>query len=303
MKKQSSKTNFGPLLVSSAAILWSLDGILRRSLYVLPPLVIVTLEHVAGLFVLLFGFKTWVPEIKKIEKKTWTTMAIVALLSSLLGTFFYTAALGQVQYIQFSVVVLLQQTQPLFAILAARLILKEPIRKNFFLYFVLALVSAYLITFKDLTVNITAQTATLTAGLLALGSAFAWGSSTALSKSVLNEVSPITATFMRFLLTSFFGLVGLVIFNQLSVIPTVSLAQWQTIGVITLSTGMVALAIYYYGLKRVPARVSTLYELAWPASALLIDIFYYNSSFSLTQVLGLALLAATLYKLKNHVTQ
>lgn len=299
MQKQKQLSKFGPLLVALAAILWSIDGILRRSLYTLSPLVLVTIEHIFGLVVLLFFASHWLPELKKMTRKTWSVMAVVALLSSLLGTFFYTAALGQIQYIQYSVVVLLQQTQPLFAITAAALFLKEPIRKSFLFWVVLALVGAFLITFKDLSVNLTSQTATMTAGLLALGAAFCWGSTTALSKYVLNQTTPLTAAFMRFLLTSIFGVIGLLVTGAVSSVGSVTSEQLGMIAIITLSTGMVALAIYYYGLKRVPARVSTLYELTWPASALLTDIFVFNATFSLTQVLGLAILATTLYKVRE----
>lgn len=299
MKNKSSHIiNFGPLFVALAAMLWSLDGILRRNLYVLPPLLIVTLEHLLGLLLLTFFFKQWLPEIKTLTRKTWGVMGLIALFSGLLGTFFYTAALGQVNYIQYSVVVLLQQTQPLFAVTAAALILKEPLKKSFILWFVLAMVGAYFVTFKDLTVQAPLQSATLVAGLLALGAAFCWGTTTALSKYVLNKVSPVTASFMRFLLTTLFGLVGLLITGSYNAISTVTPLQFQMIGIITVTTGMVALAIYYYGLKKVPARVATLYELAWPATALLTDIFLFNARFSLTQVLGLALLATALYKVR-----
>jgi drug/metabolite transporter (DMT)-like permease len=52
------------------------------------------------------------------------------LFSGALGTIFYTAALGKVQYVQFSVVVLLQQLQPIWAILMASFLLKEKIEKK-----------------------------------------------------------------------------------------------------------------------------------------------------------------------------
>ena len=42
---------------------------------------------------------------------------------------------------------------------------------------------------------------------------------------------------------------------------------------ITFSTGMVATAIYYYGLKRTPAKISSICELAFPAGAIVIDYF------------------------------
>jgi drug/metabolite transporter (DMT)-like permease len=50
-----------------------------------------------------------------------------------MGTFFYTKALSYIQYIDLSVVVLLQKLQPLFAISLAAIILKEKITQKFLL--------------------------------------------------------------------------------------------------------------------------------------------------------------------------
>lgn len=299
MIKDNKVTNYGPLLIAVASILWSLDGLLRRSLYVLPPLLIVTLEHVFGLIVLALFAKVWLPEIQKIDRRTWSIAGVIGLFSGLLGTLFYTAALGQVQYIQYSVVVLLQQTEPLFVMITSALFLKEKFKKNFMWWFILAMIGAYLISFKDLVVNFSAQTGTFYAALLALGAAFCWGSTTVLSKLVLNKTTPLTATVMRFLLTSIFGLVTLVITGGIAAVSSITSTQLLILVAITLSTGMVALAIYYYGLNKIPAKVATLFELIWPASALLIDIVVFNSSFSLTQVLGLAILATALYQVRK----
>ena len=48
---------FGPLFVIVAALLWSFDGVLRISLYSLPPAVVVFYEHLLGAgIMLLFAF-------------------------------------------------------------------------------------------------------------------------------------------------------------------------------------------------------------------------------------------------------
>ena len=47
------------------------------------------------------------------------------------GTFFYTKALGYINYINLSVVVLLQKLQPVFAIALSSIILKEKLSKRF----------------------------------------------------------------------------------------------------------------------------------------------------------------------------
>ncbi len=291
--------NFGPLFVVIAALLWSFDGVLRRGLYTLPPTVVVFYEHLLGLGVLLFLIPKWLPDFKNMTRKEWMAITVVALFSGALGTIFYTAALGKVNYIQYSVVVLLQQLQPIWAISAAAILLKEKITKNFIIWAVLALVAAYFVTFKDLTVNLQTGAGTAIAGGMALLAGMLWGSSTAISKYVLNKVSFLTATALRFLLAPIFAFGFIAAFNQTPALFTLNQAQWISLLLITFSTGMVALAIYYYGLKKTPARVTTICELVWPASAIFIDYFYFQKGLSTTQILGVAVLLFAIYKVTS----
>jgi len=287
---------FGPLFIIIAALLWSYDGVLRRGLYSLPPSVIVFYEHLVGLLILLLLTPKWLPDLKKMTKKEWIAISLVSLFSGALGTIFYTAALGKINYIQYSVVVLLQQLQPIWAISAAAILLKEKIKKSFLIWAVIALIAAYFVTFKDLTVNLTTGAGTAIAGLLALGAGFLWGSSTAISKYVLNKVSFLTATALRFALAPFFAFGFIVSMGQTASLTVVTSVQWVSLLLIAFSTGMVALAIYYYGLKKTPARIATICELVWPASAILIDYFYFKNSLSLTQILGVIVLLFAIYQ-------
>jgi len=292
--------NFGPLFVIIAALLWSFDGVLRRGLYSLPPAVVVFYEHLLGAVILLFLITKWAPDLKKMTRKEWLAIALVSLFSGALGTIFYTAALGKINYIQFSVVVLLQQLQPIWAIGAAAILLKEKITKNFLVWALVALVSAYFITFKDLSVNLTTGSGTAFAGFLALSAGFLWGSSTAISKYVLNKVSFLSATALRFLLAPAFAFLFIASSNQVPALFTLNQSQWISLLLITFSTGMVALAIYYYGLKKTPARVTTICELVWPASAIFIDYFYFQKGLSPTQILGVLVLLLAIYKVTKY---
>lgn len=292
---------FGPLFVIIAALLWSFDGVLRVSLYALPPSVVVFYEHFLGLIVLLFFAKTWVPELKKLTRKEWIGISIVSLFSGALGTVLYTAALGNVNYIQYSVVVLLQQQlQPIWAIGAAAILLREKVTKRFILWALLALIAAYMITFKDLRVNLTTGSATALAGFMALAAGFMWGSSTAVSKYVLYKVSFVTGTALRFLLAPLFALLFVVSLGQTESLFVLTQQQWITLVFITFSTGLVALLFYYYGLKKTPARVTTLCELVWPASAIFIDYVYFHNSFSSTQIIGIILLGIAIYNVTKY---
>ena len=289
----------GPIFIIIAALLWSFDGVLRRSLYTLPPAVIVFYEHLLGAGIMLFFFKKWIKDLPKMTKREWIAITAVALFSGALGTIFYTAALGKINYIQFSVVVLLQQTQPIWAILAAALIVKEKITPKFVTYALIALIAAYLISFKTLTPNLSTGDGTTIAALLALGAGILWGASTALSKYVLNKVSFITATALRFFLAPIFALMIIIGGGQTSVLFTLSQDQWITLLIITFSTGLLALAIYYYGLKKTQAKIATICELVFPASAIFIDYFYFHNPLSPTQIIGVIILLFVIYKISK----
>lgn len=291
---------FGPIFIMLAALLWSFDGLLRVTLYSLPPAIVVFYEHVLGALFLLLLIPKWFPDLKKMTKKEWMAMGIVSLFSGALGTILYTGALGKVQYIQFSVVVLLQQLQPIWAISMAALLLKEKIRRDFLVWAGLALVAAYLITFKDLTVNLATGAGTAIAGLMGLTAGIMWGSSTAISKYVLNKVHFLTGTALRFFMAPIFAFMFVIAGNNTGALFTLSQSQWTTLLLITLSTGLVALAVYYYGLKRTPARITTICELVWPASAVFIDYVYFHKGLSVTQILGVGLLGFAIYQVTKH---
>ncbi len=284
---------FGPIFIIFAAILWSFDTLLRSSLYTLAPIIVVFWEHLLG--VIFISPVVWFKrkELSKLGRKEWLAVFFIAIFPSTLATLFYTTALVQVKFSFFSVVVLLQQLQPIWAILTAAIILKEKLKPNFIIWAILALIGAYLVAFKDLAVNPT-TTQALVPALLGLLAGVFWGSATTVGKYVLYQVSFVITTFLRFSGAAFFCLIIIGLQGAGSQVFSLNTLQWQAILSIVLLTGTTAFLIYYYGLKRTPARVATLCELAWPASALLIDIFYLHKSFSVTQVLGMLILLASI---------
>ena len=290
-------TSFGPIFIIIAAILWSLDGLLRRSLFSLPPATVVFYEHVLGLIVLLpFFTSNTIQELKCLTKKEWIIVGILGLFSGALGTIFYTAALAKVNFIQFSVVVLLQQLQPIWAIGMAAILLKEKITKHYLFWAILAIIASYFVTFKDLRIQVTFGNNTLIAAGFALLAGMMWGSTTSFSKIILKKTSHITATFLRFTSAPIFAFLIILILGQSGSLLKVTGFQWITLGVITLSTGLVAQLIYYFGLKKTSAKVSAICELMFPASAVAIDFFYFHTMFSFTQILGTIVVLFSIYK-------
>lgn len=285
----------GSLAVVLAALLWSVDGLLRTHLYSLPPATVVFWEHALGFAILVPFLLTSLRKFRELTRRQWVAITAVALMSGALGTIFYTAALGQVQYMPFSVVVLLQQLNPIFAIVTAAVLLHEKLNKRFIVLASVALVGAYLTAFPSLGVNFSTGKGTIIAALLAVGAAACWGVGTAFSKYALQGTSSLHVTAARFGLAPVFAFVILLFSGNVGTLSTITGTQWGYLLAITFSTGLVALIIYYYGLQRVPASRAAILELAWPLSSVLIGWLWLHQGLTLTQAIGALMLTATTY--------
>lgn len=286
---------FGPYLIALAAVLWGLDGIIRRSLYSLPPIVIVFYEHLFGAIIIA---PFLIPKLKTINfsKKEWGAIFWVSLLSGVFGALWFTTALLKTQFIPFSVVFLIQKLQPIFAVAVAALLLKEKITKKYFLWAGLALLAAFFMTFENGIVNLQTGAGTAVAALFALGAAFAWGSSTAFSRFALFKGSDTLVTGLRFWITTVLALLFVVAMGAGSELGAPTSGQFLKFLMIALSTGMVALWIYYKGLKNTQVKVATILELAFPLVAVLVDIFVYKTFLAPTQYLAAFVLLFAMYR-------
>ena len=288
-----------PFAVIFAAILWSLDGLLRQELYTIPSFLVITLEHAVGALLFLpLLIKAW-PDIKSLGQRQWVSVLWISIVGGILGTFFYTKALSYINYIDLTVVVLLQKLQPIFAIALATIILKEKLSQRFIGLAISALVGGYFVTFGTSSMK-DWNDKTIIAALLALLAAFAWGSSTVLGKHVLKHLPFSTVTALRLSLTAIMATI--ILFATQVQIPEVSLSatQWRNLIIIVFSTGAVALFIYYYGLNHLPASHATLYELAWPLSAMILDWFVRGQTLSPAQILGAILLLGSMILLSRE---
>ena len=285
----------GPGLIVIAALLWAVDGIIRRSLFSLPPIAIVFYEHLFGaLLIAPFFFRKAKGE--RLRKSEWGAIVWVSLLSGVLGTLWFTTALAKVNFISFSVVFLLQKLQPIFAIGTGKLFLKEKLSSRYLLWAGVALIAAYFVTFKNGIVNFETGAGTIGAALFAFGAAFAWGSSTAFSRYSLLKHSGTYITGLRFFITTLLSLPLLFILSGTPSFPALDASQLGRLVVIALSTGMVALWIYYQGLKRTQTKVATILELVFPLVAVIIDIFLYKTLLAPSQYIAAAVLLFAAYR-------
>ena len=288
----------GSIFIVAAAFLWGLDGILRRSLFTLPASVIVFYEHLIGA-ILILPFTLRALRTEKLTKKTLGALIWIALLSGLIGTLLFTAALTKVNFISFSVVFLLQKLQPIFAATAAAILLKEKITKSYVKWATLAFIAAFFVTFKNGYIDFASGSGTIIAALMAVGAAFAWGSSTAVSRFGLLKLSHTLMTGLRFLFTTPLAFIAVLLLKNQSSLVGLQLSQISRLLVIALSTGMVALWIYYRGLKYTQAKVSTILELVFPLTAVAIDLILFKNVLAPTQYLAAVVLLFAIYKVSR----
>ena len=279
--------------VICAALLWSVDGLLRQDLYSLSSLVIVALEHLIGALIFLpFLFRS-ASKIKLLDRRGWISIFWVSICGGLLGTYFYTKALGYVNYIDLSVVVLIQKLQPLFAISLASIILKEKLSKRFIFLASIAILGGYLTTFGNKSF-LHLDSKSIIASLLALLASFCWGSSTVLGKDALKQIPFELVTCIRLIVTGTVALFIITSSGNFSDIYSLSIENYKTIIIIVFTSGSIALSIYYYGLQNLAASHTAIYELVWPLSAVLIDWLMKGKTLSLTQMIGAIILLSSM---------
>ena len=139
---------FAPLFVILGASLWGIDGVLLRpSLYSLPVILVVFIESALVTIILTPFFINKFKDLKSLKIKDWIAFGGVAFFGGALGTMAITKALFYVNFVNLSIVILIQKLQPVFAILLAALFLRERPPRQFFAWAGLAIVGAYFMTF------------------------------------------------------------------------------------------------------------------------------------------------------------
>ncbi len=279
----------GVLLVALGAALWGTDAVLRVPLLeVMSPSAIVLSEH---LILLLYSVPAVVlgwSFFRNLGTQQWIALLVIAWGGSALATLLFTTAFASGNP---TTVILLQKTQPLFAIALAHVLLQERLRWAYWPCFVVAVLGAYLISFDGLVEPFEAlgSDQALPAALT-LGAAVLWGSSTALGRFVLKDVPFHTLTGARLLLAVpvLWGIV--LVQGSLGEMGTGFNAEPAQVVLLALVPGLLGLLLYYRGLSSTKASYATLAEISFPASAVALNWIFLGVAVSANQVVGIVLL-------------
>jgi len=181
----------------------------------------------------------------------------------------------------------IQKIQPLIAVAGAAVVLGERPRPRFAWFLLPALAGFWLVN-QAHPLEPTAKG--LVPIIEALSAAVLWGLGTVLGRYLSRELSFEHVLSLRF----FFGLIASAI--ALPVMGAKAYAGAHDslwIAYLAVVTGLVALALYYYGLNRTPALLASLAELTYPAIAVIAGIYAYNSHLRWTQWIGVAVIITT----------
>jgi drug/metabolite transporter, DME family len=287
----------GVVLVAVAAAMWGSDPIIRKTMsFGTSATTIVFGEHV---ILVALTLPLLLPALRAVFRAGWRFVAAAVVIgagASAVATILFTDAL--IGHSDFITPVVIQKVQPLVAVGGAALLLGERPRRRFAWFFLPALAGFWL-------VNQAHPLAPSAQGIVviaeATGAAVLWAMGTVLGRFLARELEFQHVVTLRF----FFGLVASAI-----ALPVMGASAYSNghdsvlILYLALVTGLFALTLYYYGLQKTPAVLSSLAELTYPAVAVIAGIYAYSQHLAWSQWLGVAVIvgAVTLLPVQRRRT-
>ena len=285
-------TAFSTLLIALAAMLWGGDLLLRPQALSggWSPARVVLGEHL--FLTLAFVVVLWRGRraLAALPRAQWAALLFVSWGGSALATWLYTRAFTLGSPLT---AILLQKTQPVFALVLAGRLLGERRRPGFWAWCLLALTGAWLlagITRLPSPADVHTQQA-----LCALGAAALWGGATVAGRFLTPSLSPALLAGARFALAVPI-LALFVLLTPSAHIPPNNLRTGESLRplvfllLIVLLPDLLGMGLYYIGLRGTSASAATLAELCYPLTSLLIGLCLQHTFLSSAQWAGLLLL-------------
>jgi drug/metabolite transporter (DMT)-like permease len=280
------------LWVAFGASLWGTDTVLRRPLTgSLTSAQIVLIEHLILSLILIVPVWWTRSQWLALNRKQWAALLGIGWGGSALGTICFTEA---IKIGNPTTAALLQKTQPIFAALLAWLLLGEPLGRRFWICLSLALCGAYVLNF-----GLAAPGAGIDgkAALLAMAAAALWGASTVLGRFALESLSFFALTALRILVATPF----LMALNGAPALDVpLHYRQVAQLALLALVPGLLALLIYYRGLRHARASRAAVAELSFAGTATVLNWIFLGARTSAIQLAGFAVLWVAILNLNRR---
>jgi drug/metabolite transporter (DMT)-like permease len=286
----------GTFLVILACLLWGMDTLIRYPLVErgINPITIVFFEHCILTLIFSLGL---IPNLKRIGELKLSdvfSFLIIGGVGSAIATVAFTESF---QYLNPSLVILLQKFQPVVAIILAAIILKEEIQKQFLIWAALCLFGGLLISSPDierfytLMVSnfgaVTSDVALKGYGLVGV-SIVGWGATTVFGKRLSLAGFETKSIMAGRFLTGLLVLIPYVQWNRNLVLPNGE--DYLRILIMVIISGAMAMWLYYQGLKRLSAKSTAIAEMFFPFFAIIVNWIFLGKQLSELQLVGGAIL-------------
>jgi DME family drug/metabolite transporter len=273
----------GALLVAAAAALWGTDALLRRPLaHSTQAATIVFAEHLVLVLLTLPLIPAALLAVVRAGRRYVAAAVAIGVGASATATILFTQAFVQGDPVT---PVVLQKVQPLVAVVGAWFILGERPRAHFGWFLLAGLAGTWLIAFPS---PLEIEVAAALPALYAIGAAVLWALGTVLGRLLATHLRFQHVTALRFA----FGLPASAFAVLVVGAPfTTSASDAGWIAALAIVTGLVALSLYYYGLRSTPAVIAALAELTFPVTAAAVGYLAFGATLDGTQWIGVALTA------------
>jgi drug/metabolite transporter (DMT)-like permease len=298
----------GILLVILACTFWAFDTLIRYPLIGsgVGAISIVFYEHLILTVIFLVVFFKSFSKIFSAKKRHFFYFFMLGGVGSALATVAFTRAF---QFLNPSLVILLQKFQPIVAILLARWVLDEKINRLFILWASICLLGGLLVSYEDI-LNILnsdqnfkqlfLHDQSLLGYFLVMISVFGWGSATVFGKKLGKEGYSDEQIMAGRFIMGFLCLLPIAL--NLDDIFTHSINVYGKISLMVLVSGLLAMWVFYQGLRRTSARACSLAEMFFPFMAVIVNWLFLGATLTPIQIMGggLLLLGSIVIQLKQY---
>ncbi len=286
----------GTFYVIFACLLWGMDTLIRYPLVEsgIKPVTIVFYEHCILALIFSAGLLPNIRRIGELRLADIFSFLVIGCLGSAIATVAFTESF---QYLNPSLVILLQKLQPVVAIGLAALVLKEELQKQFVAWACVCLLGGLLVSSPDierfyglLVSNfgaVSSDVALRGYGLVGV-SILGWGATTVFGKR-LSMVGFETRSIMggRFLL-GLVALIPFVHFDRALILPRGE--DYLRILIMVIISGALAMWLYYQGLRRLSAKTTAVAEMFFPFFAIIVNWIFLGKELTQLQLIGGAIL-------------
>jgi len=256
-----------------ASILWWIDGFVRQN-FAINSYLLIALEFlpwgILGLmFLMLFRRKAF----KKIHN--FPILLLHVIITSVAGSWFFIQSVKATESL--GLIFVLVGLQPIFTILTSQIALREHPKNSFYAFAATTIFASILLTLWETGFNIRSDY--FLSYIFALLTAICWGSWTVFNKITLEKNDALYAMSIRYIFASCIAAALLLFTEWNSSFQGLWTIIWDNLfGLLFLILGSNLLwgIFFYQGLKKIPASIASIFELAFPLTGFVIDFMIHD---------------------------